>query len=167
MKLHGDITINGKVHDKGTDIPWYGIYPFFMVHMLMFSGSGFLLAYSSDADAIFLYMHGGLAILVYLVFYFTIFGVEQVKWMFTNAALGILGIYSEIDWILSLFGKHVDDFAWYIHIIPFLYYVLYTFLLRQACIDITGSRNNTQRMKWVNYTYVAISLMFYLILLMN
>ncbi len=167
MKLHGDITVNGKHYTKGMNLPWYTIYPFFMIHMLMFGGSGFFLAYGSDADVTFLYMHGGLAILVYTIFYFTIFGVEQVKWMFTNAALGFLGIYSEIDWILSLFNKHADDFAWYVHVVPFLYYILYTFLLRQAIIDISGSRNNEERMKYINVAYVGFSLIIYLTLLIT
>jgi len=165
MKLHSDMKINGKMYKKGMDIPWYTIYPFFMLHMFIFGGSGFLIAYGSDTDVGFLFMHGGIAILVYIIFYFTIFGVEQVKWMFTNAALGFLGIYSEIDWILSHFDKHADDFAWYVHIVPFLYYVLYTFLLRQAVIDISGSRNNEQRMKYVNYLYVCLSLTIYLSIL--
>ena len=87
--------------------------------------------------------------------------------MFTNAALGFLGIYSEIDWILSRFDKHADDFEWYVHIVPFLYYVLYTFLLRQAVIDISGSRNNEQRMRFVNYAYVSLSLIVYLTILLS
>jgi len=164
MKLHGDITMNGKNYSKGMHVPWYMIYPFFMFHMLMFGGSGFFLAYGSDADVSFLFMHGGIAILVYIIFYFTIFGVDQVKWMFINAALGFLGIYSEIDWFLSMLGKHADDFAWYVHLVPFLYYVLYTFLLRQAVIDISGSRNDEQRMKIVNYAYVGLSLIIYLVI---
>lgn len=165
MKLHSDITINNKLYPKGSDIPWYSIYPFFMIHMLMFGGSGFFLAYS-EADVLFLYMHGGFAILVYIIFYFTIFGVDQVKWMFTNACLGLLGIISEIDWILSLFNKQVDDFPWYIHVIPFLYYIMYTFLLRQALIDITDSRDNKSRLRVINYFYVAFSLILYLFLIL-
>ena len=153
--------MNGKHYPKGSNIPWQMIYPFFMIHMLAFGASGFFLAYGSDADVSFLYMHGGIAIFAYLVFYFAIFGIDEVKWMFTNAALGLFGIYSEIDWILSLFDKHAADFSWFIHVIPFLYYVLYTFLLRQAVIDITRSRSNPERMRIVNYFYVGVSLIIY------
>ncbi len=167
MKLRSGMTINNKFYPKGSIIPWYTIYPFFIIHMLMFGGSGFFLAYNGDTDAMFLYLHGGLAIFVYIIFYFSIFGVDQVRWMFTNAGLGLLGIYSEIDWILSLFGKHVEDFPWYVHVIPFLYYILYTFLLRQAFIDITGSRGNEERMRLINYLYVGLSLIFYLFLLLS
>lgn len=167
MKLRSGLTINNKFYPKGSHISWFMIYPFFMVHMLMFGGSGFFLAYGDDTDVFFLYMHGGIAIFVYIIFYFAIFGIDQVRWMFTNAGLGFLGIYSEIDWILSWFNKHVEDFPWYVHVIPFLYYILYTFLLRQALIDITGSRNNADRMKVINYLYVTVSLVFYLLLLMT
>ena len=167
MKLHGNITMNGKHYPKGSNIPWQMIYPFFMIHMLAFGTSGFFLAYGSDADVLFLYMHGGIAIFVYVIFYFAIFGVDEVKWMFTNAGLGLIGIYCEIDWILSLFGKHADDFAWYVHVIPFLYYVLYTFLLRQAVIDITRSRHNEARMKIVNSFYVVVSLAIYILIYLS
>ncbi len=163
MKLHSDMTINGKLHRKGSDIPWKFIYPFFLIHMAAFGASGFFLAYGSDeTDVLFLYLHGGLAILVYTIFYFAIFGVDEVKWMFTNAGLGLFGIYSEINWILSLFGRQLDDFPWKVHAIPFLYYVLYTFLLRQAFIDISRSRNNPQRRKYVETAYVTISFSIYL-----
>ena len=44
---------------------WF-IYPFFGIHMLMFGLSGFLLAYAPEhADLTFLYLHGGIAIVVY------------------------------------------------------------------------------------------------------
>ncbi len=86
------------------------IYLFFGIHMLMFGLSGFLMAYASDGPGLgFVYMHGGIAICVYLVFYLAIFGRDEVRWMLVNAALGILGIYSQIGWILGWFGKNIDD----------------------------------------------------------
>ena len=33
MELQSSLTINGKRYEKGDQIPWYFIYPFFMVHM--------------------------------------------------------------------------------------------------------------------------------------
>jgi len=95
--------------------------------MAIFGTSGFLIAYNSNADISFLYMHGGFAILIYKIFYFALFGVDEVKWMFINAALGLFGIYSEIGWLLSFFDKKASDYTWKVHVIPFLYYVLYTF----------------------------------------
>lgn len=139
------------------------IYPFFAIHMLMFGLSGFVMAYASNRpDLFFLYLHGGIAIFVYLIFYLAIFGRDEVKWMLINAALGVLGIYSQVGWILARFGKHIDDYPWYVHITPFLYYMLYTFLLRQFLIDATGSRDKPGRRALVNNAYVVASLLVYL-----
>ena len=138
------------------------IYLFFGIHMLMFGLSGFLMAYAADApDLAFLYMHGGIAIAVYMVFYLVIFGRDQVRWMLLNAALGILGIYSQIGWILERFGKDIGDYPWKVHVVPFLYYVLYTFLLRQFLLDLTRSRDNPGRRALVNNVYVVASLLVY------
>lgn len=141
-------------------MPKYIIYPFFLVHMLMFGISGFAIAYGAE-DVVFLYMHGGLAIVVYMVFYLAIFGRDQVKWMLINAGLGIVGIYSQIGWILGLFGRNVDDYPVYLHVVPVLYYVLYTFLLRQLLLDLTRSRDNAARRRLVEAAYVVISLGIY------
>ena len=146
---------------------WF-IYIFFGIHMLMFGLSGFLMAYATDrADIQFLYLHGGIAITVYMVFYLSIFGRDEVQWMLINAALGILGIYAQIGWILQRFGKDIDDFPWKVHVIPFLYYVLYTFLLRQFVLDLTGSRDNAGRRKLVDAAYVLLSLLFYVAILLR
>lgn len=138
------------------------IYLFFGIHMLMFGLSGFFMAYAKEApDLSFLYMHGGIAITVYMIFYLVIFGRDQVGWMLVNAALGILGIHAQIGWILARFGKRIDDYPWQVHVVPFLYYVLYTFLLRQFLIDVTRSRNNPLRKRWVDTAYVVFSLLVY------
>jgi hypothetical protein len=162
MRLHGDITINGRKYLTGTDVPWFAIYPFFLFHMLIFGGSGFFMAYGSHRPPVlFLYAHGGLAVTIYTLFYVTIFGLDEVKWMFINAALGLLGIYSQITWLLSLVGRKASDYPVYVHVIPFLYFVLYTFLLRHAITDLTGSRDAPARKTIVEYAYVAGSVLFY------
>ena len=162
MKLYTSITINDKRYRKGEEVPWYSIYPFFLIHMAVFGGSGFFIAYGvADIPISMLYLHGGIAILVYLSFYYALFGPEQIKWMFINAGLGIYGVYVEIGWILALFGKQISEYPWYIHVIPFSYYVLYTFLLRQAVLDISGARDNPQKQKFVEKIYVWGSLAVY------
>lgn len=146
------------MRDKGI---WF-IYPFFGIHMLMFGLSGFLMAYSADGpDLSFVYMHGGIAILVYMVFYLAIFGRDEVQWMLINAGLGILGIYAQVGWLLERLGKRIDDYPWQVHVVPFLYYVLYTFLLRQFLLDVTRSRDNPARRNLVNNAYVVVSLIVY------
>lgn len=147
-------------------MPWGFIYPFFLVHMLMFGGSGFVMAYSNDpAPVSFLYIHGGFAIVVYLVFYLAIFGLDQVRWMLINAGLGLYGIFAQIDWILAWFGKSVDDFPWYVHVIPFGYYVLYTFLLYRIVLHLAGAERSAHRREIAEWGYVLVSLLVYTVIL--
>jgi len=107
----------------------------------------------------FLYMHGGIAIFVYTAFYVTMFGVDEVKWMFINAGLGVLGIYGQMGWLLSRFGKRIGDYPLSVNVIPFLYFVLYTFLLRHAVLDLTGSREDEDRQQKVEYAYIVVSVL--------
>lgn len=142
--------------------PKYFVYPFFLVHMLMFGVAGFVLAYGADGDVGFLYMHGGLAIVVYTVFYLAIFGFDEVSWMFINAGLGVAGIHTQLGWILGMFfGRNLADFPWYVHAIPMLYFVLYTFLLRQLVLDLTRSRDNPKRRRLVEAAYIVLTLALY------
>ncbi len=162
IELQSDLTINGQLYRKGDAVPWTKVYPFFLFHMLLFGGSGFFMAYSKNAAPVaFLYLHGGFAILIYLAFYFSIFGREQVKWMGINAALGVFGIYSQMDWLLSCFGRKMSSYPLYVHVIPFLYYVLYTFLLYQAVLDATGARADTEKRRRVERGYVILSSLVY------
>ena len=161
MKMHGSVTINGRAYQAGDEVSGSFIYPFFLVHMLAFGLSGFFLAYSGDVPVFFLYMHGGIAILVYLIFYLVIFGRDQVEWMFINAGLGIFGIVSQLNFILGLFGKHVGDFPWYVHVIPALYWILYTFLIRHALLDMTGAREDPDKERRINFGYIGVSLAAY------
>jgi hypothetical protein len=164
VKLQGSLSIGSKTYAEGTEIPWYKVYPFFLVHMLIFGTSGFFMAYANrHPPVLFLYLHGGFAITIYTMFYLTIFGRDEVKWMFINAFLGLLGIYSQIGWLLSLLGKKIGDYPLYVHVIPFLYFVLYTFLLRHAVIDITRSRENPKRRNFIENCYILISIAIYLI----
>ncbi len=133
------------------------IYVFFLIHMLAFGAAGFLMAYAPDRpDLGFLYAHGGFAIFVYLIFYLVFFGVDEVKWMFINAGLGVMAIYTQIEWILSLFGARIADYPWEVHVVPFLYFVLYTFLLRRMVLDLTGALSHPERRQFVDTAYVLI-----------
>jgi len=162
MRLKKPITINGKEYAAGDKVPVWFVYPFFLVHMGAFGLSGFLMAYMSNGPGLaFLYLHGGIAIAVYMVFYLAIFGRDEVKWMLINAGLGLFGIWVELDYILGWFGKSLDQFSPAVHVVPFSYYVLYTFLLRHMVIDITGSRNNPARRRIAEAAYVLVSLALY------
>ena len=59
------------------------------------------------------------------------------------------------------FGKDIHSYPWYMNITPVLYYVLYTFLLRQFLIDLTHCRDKTETRKLVNIVYVTCSLLVY------
>lgn len=160
----GGITIGTRRYEKGERIPGVVVYPFFLVHMLMFGGSGFLMAYSDNGPPLlFLYAHGGFAILCYTAFYLAIFGRDEVRWMFINAGLGILGTRAWIDHILGLFGRRAADYPLPVHIIPFLYFILYTFLLRRAVLDLSGATGNEPRRKLVENAWVASLLAFHLL----
>ncbi len=166
MKLKSGITVGGRQYAADERAPMKFIYPFFLLHMAMFGLSGFVMAYGSETPDIgFLYLHGGIAIFVYLVFYLAIFGLDEVKWMLINAGLGLLGIWAEIGIILGWFDKSLADFSPWVHVTPFLYYVLYTFLLRQLVIDLTGSRDNPSRKRLVEIAYVLGSLLLYVSLI--
>lgn len=162
MILHGDMTMNGTDYKKGDYISPWKVFPFFLFHMLAFGVSGFFLAYFSNEPVLFLYAHGGIAITFYLIFYVLIFGRDEVKWMFINAALGIFGLYAEIDTLLSFGDKTVKDFPFYVHVVPFMYYILYTFLLRQVVIEFTNSSGNEEKSQRVSYVYAGVSLLIYI-----
>jgi hypothetical protein len=158
MKLHGGITINHRKYAAGDEIAWYQVYPFFLLHMLMFGGSGFFMAYGPSApDTLFLYLHGGFAIIIYTIFYLTIFGLDDVKWMFINAGLGVLGIYTQVGWLLSFFGRKIGDYPLSVHAVPFLYYTLYTFLLRHALLDLLQAHEDEVKKEKVEYSYIGFS----------
>ena len=165
MKLHGDITINGKLYPAGSDISAWKIYPFFLFHMGIFGSSGFFLAYAdTEVPTLFLYAHGGFALLIYLMFYNILFGRDEVRWMFINAALGGFGIYAELRWILALQDLNIADFPPTVHVIPFMYYIMYTFLLRQMALDLTGSRENPQRRRLAERGYIVVSILVYVVI---
>ena len=164
MKLQRAFTINGRMYPAGTEISWYKICPFFLFHMLVFGGIGFYLAYfDQHTDLSSLYWEGGFGVTIYTGFYLFIFGRDEVKWMFINAFLGLLGIYSQIGWFLSIFGKKISDYPLQAHVFPFLYYVLYTFLLRHMVMDITKAREDPAKKKRVERYYITISVAVYLI----
>ncbi|WP_193162565.1 hypothetical protein [Microbulbifer hainanensis] len=135
------------------------LYPFFMLHMLVFGGIGFYQAYfAREPSIVHLYLFGGFAIYVYLKFYRAIFGRDTIRWMFINAALGFWGLYNELALFLAFTGRSIENYSIIVHIIPFIYYIMYTFLLRQAVIDIFGARQDKSRKEKVERGYIGVSL---------
>lgn len=162
MKIKKNISSQRDQSTWLRGLDFKSVFPLFLVHMLVFGFLGFMMAYGGIGVSVgVLYVYGAMAILIYLVFYLVIFGLDKVKWMFINAALGLFGIYAQIDGILSLFDKSVADFPWYVHVIPIIYYVLYTFLLYQLVLYLTGASKNPQRQRLVEILYVVISIAVY------
>ncbi len=160
MKLRHSIVLNGR---ETKEVSWYVIYPFFLVHMFMFGLSGFSMAYFSGTPFLFLFFHGGIAITVYVFFYIYIFGVDEVKWMFINAALSLAAMYTQTDWILAIFGRDISRYPFHRHIIPFIYFTLYTFLLRQAFIDLFDAREDDYKRKIAENSFMGTSILLSLI----
>jgi hypothetical protein len=164
MKVRGSggIVVGGKGYSRGDTIPWKHAYPGLLIHMFLFGGSAVYLAYFDlYPSPLFLFVWGGFGITFYLLLYSTLFGVDEMRWLFINSGLGILGIATQVDWLLSLTGTSLSDFPAYVHVVPFLYYILYTFLLRQAVLDLTGASEKPARLILVNGGYVILSTAFY------
>jgi len=141
---------------------WFVIYGFFLVHMLGFGTAGFIMSYSGDVEPFENFLFSGFAIFVYMIFYLVIFGIDEIGWLFMNSALGILGIFSQLDWLLEFFGRDFYDYPMAAHIVPTIYYILYTFLLRRAILHIFRVEYGTRKKLIVDGLYVGGSLSFYL-----
>jgi len=162
MKLANDFRINKKLYKKGEDIPGFFVYPFFLLHMGVFGFFTTLAAYGAPVDCYLpLFAFGTITVVIYLVFYLYIFGRDEVSWIFINAGLGLFGILAQIDWLLALFDRSVDDYPIRVHAVPVVYYVLYTFLLRQALLDLFKVSQFPERTQKVASGYIGVSLMVY------
>ena len=161
MILHGNLTINGKKYRKGDYVSAWSVYPFFLLHMLFMGFFVFHDAYFRGPTEEISYFGDVFIIGIYLFFYIPIFGIDEVKWLIKNSLVGMFGVYAEVDILLSYFNKNISEFPFYVHIFPFLFYSLYTFLFRQIFIDITYSRGNKKRTEIVSYIYLFLSLAIY------
>jgi len=153
------LTRNGIDPDKA---PWLFIYGFFLLHMAMFGSAGFILAYSDGAKFFINLGFSGFAIAIYSLFYVAIFGIDKVKWLVINSIIGVLAIYSQLGWILEKFGKSVHDFPKHYHIIPGIYFVLYTFLLRRALLHMLRAKEGTKKRALVDSGYVVFTVIYFL-----
>jgi len=140
-----------------------------LVHILIFGLPVFCGAYLPKTfvieSVIFYHLFGSFAALIYVLFYQAMFGRDAIKWMFIEGALSSLGIYTVVGAWLALIGRDIHDYPLYRHVLPFVFYVLYAFLLRQAFLDITKSREDNAQRRIAEFFYVGISLMAYTALL--
>ncbi len=162
MKIHSGISFGGISYGAGDEVEWHKIYPVFLFHVLVIGSALFYTAYSGKGPpAVFLVLGGISSAAIYTLLYLAVFGFDEIKWMFINAGLGILGIFSQLDFAVSFFGWKLNKYPWYIHIVPFLHYILYTFLVRQMILDILKAREDESKRRKADGIYVLISLVIY------
>ena len=159
MRIYGSLIVGERLYMPGDEVGWYAVYPFMLFHMAGFGSILYLCAYGGGKPQYEpLFLVGILAVVVYLWFYFTIFGPDEVKWLLINAALSVLGIFSQIAWLMSaVFSKKIDELPWYVHIVPFFMFVLFTFLVRQAFTDLLRARENPVRRRIADILHVVVS----------
>jgi hypothetical protein len=155
MDLKNDKNSQGIADYFGSDL--FGryalliLYAFFFIHMAVFGGIQFYSSYLGGSSKV-----GAVGVAVYLIFYLRLFGQDEVKWMLINAALGIFGIYGQIGFLLSLFGKKISDYSYHAHLMPFLYFMLYTFLIRRLVVDLVHWKFFKEKQQ-AEYAYIALS----------
>lgn len=157
MKIHNDW---GNYKKAGDEVSGFEIYSFFLAHMFILGGFIFAMSYIGDISAIFRYAFGALSIIGYIAYYRIIFGIDEIKWLVINTSLGFWGIHSQFESLLSFLGKRYSDYPLNVHIIPFIYFVMYTFLIRQAILDLTDARENPTKKFWIEISYIAIYVAF-------
>ncbi|MFZ2718309.1 MAG: hypothetical protein WAZ12_00735 [Candidatus Absconditicoccaceae bacterium] len=129
-----------KLHRKNNYITSYKFYILISILIIIFSSLGFYLTYFEN-KLIISYIMSSLYILFFLMFYFLAFGRDKIKRMFITSLIGISSIYSQLSNILKYFDKNINEFSWIYHIIPGIYFILFSFLLRRALVDICRSIN--------------------------
>ena len=137
-------------------------YLFFLVHMAIFGIGCLYMSYSDGGkSSINALLFSIFPLYVYIKFYLVLFGLDDIRWLFINSALGFFGIFAQLDFILYLFDATVDDYPGYVHIAPFIYFILYTFLIRHALLDLIASRFDKNKQRLIENTYIATSIIFY------
>jgi len=128
--------------------------------MAIFGGSGFIRTYGDNRpDLTFIYRHGGIAITVYVFFYFAIFGRDEVKRMFLKALFGLLRIGVQVGWLaVESFRPRQQHLPTKCVCHPFLFFVLYTFLMRRAVLDLINSLDDPARRKTMKKRYNSVTL---------
>lgn len=147
MKLRRDIKIQRRWYHKGDEISWLKVYPFFLFHIGIFGVTAVVLAYAETEPAVplgVLYGFSAIALLSYLAFYLRYFGRDSWKWMLLNSGLGLFAFFSQAENILGLFGRQFSELPWAVHAVPTMFFMIYTFFLRQAVLDLNDARENPQ-----------------------
>lgn len=141
---------------KGND-PWF-IYIFLVLHGAVFTSVSFYLIYWADKseDPYFGYIWGGIGAIVYSIIYFGLFAKEKLLWAFINGTIAFFQILSIRK--SNSFFEELESLPWYTHIVPIIYFVLYTFLLRHICLKISSAISPKFGIKIGNTGFVLINI---------
>jgi hypothetical protein len=157
-----------KIKNPVTTISPIFFYIFFLFHSWIFAISWFMIFYTGQMP-LFGFLHWWIAIFVYLSLYSAVFWKEEIRNMLIGALIWALQIYSWLELIWSSlinetwYYKTFASMPLYYHIVPGLYFIMYTFLLKNAMIDLIWARNNPERSNIANWTFYIISLLFFLL----
>lgn len=77
--------------------------------------------------------------------YYIFFKFDNLKWLFKNTLIGIIGIWFELGLILTLMGKDIYDYPFYCHIIPIWFYAIYISVIRINRIDRANARRDKKQ----------------------
>lgn len=115
---------------------------FFLIHTLWFAAWTFVITYEWRWDSLSgSFMFWWFAVFVYLIFYVKILPKETLKSLFIWYILWLLQTYAWLEVIVPVFMNHsvyksFSDIPLYYHIIPSIFFIMLTFLLKNLIIRI-------------------------------
>lgn len=162
LRLRYDIRYGKDFYRAGTQLSPLIVYPTIFLQIFLFGAFCFGFAYAGKWPNMGgLVIIGGFGIMFFALFYSALFSLAEIGWMFLNGAIGVLGILSQIDVVLSWFGKSAGDFGFDAHLFPVIYWIMASFVLWQLVLDITRSREDPVRRWWANLAFSLSSLALY------
>lgn len=162
LRLRYDIQYGKAFYPAGTRLSPLIVYPTIFLQICLFGAFCFGFAYAGKWPNMGgLVIIGGFGIMFFALFYIALFGLAEIGWMFLNGAIGVLGILSQIDVVLSWFGKSAADFGFDAHLFPVIYWIMASFVLWQLVLDITRSSEDPVRRWWANLAFSLSSLAVY------
>ena len=147
--------------------PIWFFFPFFIAHAVLFGLVVLLFAYAQYSSAmglVILFIWGFLGVLCYLMVYSALFGLDSFKWIVSNTALALFGFSAELHLLIDWFNVETANIAWYRNMLPYAYYVMYTFWFRQLVLAAFGAREDTSKGERVSNYFLVVCLLIYLLM---
>lgn len=136
------LTFTEKWTIKSLPLWWRVLtYMFFIIHGLWFWTATFEITYWTH-DFWWGLLFWGFATMIYMVFYMNFWGVEKIKNMFIWGLLWVIQTYAWLELIASNFINQYSTnfhsfemFPLYYHIIPSMFFIMITFLLKNLIAE--------------------------------